>query len=42
MEKNNIVNSAQLSYDWEAEIVQEMIAVKGNLEPLRQQISELQ
>lgn len=28
----------QPSFDWEAELVQEMIQVKANLEPLRQQI----
>jgi hypothetical protein len=30
------------NYDWEAELLREMIAVKANLEPLRQQIGELQ
>jgi len=30
------------NYDWEADLVKEMIAVKANLEPLRQQIGELQ
>ena len=32
----------QQKFDWEAELVQEMVSVKANLEPLRQQISELQ
>jgi hypothetical protein len=32
----------QPSFDWEAELVQEMIQVKANLEPLRLQIGELQ
>ena len=29
----------QQKFDWEAELVQEMVSVKANLEPLRQQIS---
>lgn len=41
MEKNNTQLPAQ-KFDWEADLIQEMIAVKSNLEPLRQQISELQ
>lgn len=30
------------AWDWEADLVQEMIQVRANLEPLRQQIGELQ
>lgn len=41
MEKNGPQLAPQ-NYDWETELIQEMIAVKSNLEPLRQQISELQ
>jgi DNA repair exonuclease SbcCD ATPase subunit len=42
LEKNVHHNNNYQNYDWEADLVQEMIAVKANLEPLRQQISELQ
>jgi hypothetical protein len=41
-EKNTQFNKNLQSYDWEADLVQEMINVKANLEPLRQQISEMQ
>jgi hypothetical protein len=41
-DKNTTHNSEPQKFDWEADLVQEMIAVKSNLEPLRQQISELQ
>ena len=40
--EKNISYNHQPKFDWEADLVQEMIAVKSNLEPLRQQISELQ
>ncbi len=43
----NVEKTAQFGkqlqhFDWEADLVQEMIQVKANLEPLRQQIGELQ
>lgn len=41
-EKNAQFNKNLQNYDWEADLVQEMINVKANLEPLRQQINELQ
>ena len=42
-EKDKSINNfPQKNFDWEAELVQEMVAVKANLEPLRLQISELQ
>lgn len=41
MEKNGPQIAPQ-KFDWETDLIQEMIAVKSNLEPLRQQISELQ
>lgn len=40
--EKNISQTLPQKFDWEADLVQEMIAVKSNLEPLRQQISELQ
>ena len=40
MEQNS--SDAPIKVDWETNLVQEMVAVKSNLEPLRQQISELQ
>lgn len=42
IEKNAQFNKNLQNYDWEADLVQEMINVKANLEPLRQQINELQ
>lgn len=42
VEKNAQFGQSLQSFDWEADLVQEMIQVKANLEPLRQQIGELQ
>lgn len=41
-DRNTQFNKELQNFDWEAELVQEMVRVKANLQPLREQISEMQ